>query len=243
MLYYQISRGTLMCYLMGTTIKATTTYGTSSTMHFGIINNSNCSSYFASSPFYLNKTAHTSWAMNCIGYTIQGANTYEVENGKIKYMFSDSVYTPWSNSSNCSNSSNSSNTSNTSSWDLAVRQFSAWGQKDIYAIMADFSYDAFMIRQGNHSQTEIVDGYWNLYWVFQDSLYQNSACESSFWQTPVVKNNVIYLAWFRSCNGTKTVGTDTLVVNQNGQISSLIVSSKELKHQRNNRRRDFFREN
>jgi len=207
---------------------------------FYSFNYSNCTNNYFGSPFYLNRTAHTTWGMNCSGYTIQVADTFEVENGTIKYMISDSFYVPWSNSSNSSNSSNTTNGTN-NTWDIVGRQFLAWAQKDINAIMADYAYDAFVIKQGNLSQAQIIDGYWNVYWVLQDSLYQISACESSFWQTPVVQKNVIYLAWIRCCNGTKLVGTDTLVVNQNGQISSLIVSSTELKHKRNNRR-DFFRE-
>ena len=208
---------------------------------FYSLNSSNCTSFGFGAPFYLNQTAHATWSMSCSNYTMQGANTFEVEYGFIKSFITDSVIIPNNNGTSNGSSNGSSNTSNSTNntWDIAVRQFSAWGQKDVYAILADYASDAFMIRQGNDSRTEVIDGYWNLYWVIQQELYYNN-CEQNYWEGPVVKNNVIYLSWFKRCGGRKFKGSDTLVVNQWGLISSVVRSGTELGRRHN--RTEFFNE-
>ena len=191
--------------------------------------NNYCLDFNIISSFYLNETANIKWVQNCTNYTLYGANTYRVENRLIKSFVTDFVYIPTntssSNSSNCTNTT----TNSTNGWDIATRQFSAWGRGDLYAILSDYAYDAFVIRHGNNSKTEVIEGYWNIYWVFDQALREMQSC-STFWQTPVVNNNIIYLVWNQECDGRKKVGTNTLVINQFGQIGSLVTSSIEVNH-------------
>lgn len=189
-----------------------------------------CADHEFRTPFIQEKTAHVNFSLTCGCLQYEGSATYEVSQGAISQMIYDRVLLAGAPSNCSSNGTNNgtSNTTNKTTWEIAKHQYSALIEQDIESVLSDYAEDAFaLLDDGNNTRTKT--GYWELYDYFNDIFVEIERCGSSFWQTPSVKRNMIYQTWISFCDGVKRVGTNTLVINSHGRISSMIVSPSEIK--------------
>lgn len=190
---------------------------------FNWMNYSGCRDFTFGNIFALNNTGRLPWELNCSTYSAKGAIIYEVKDGIIQHAVFEN-YT-------ASRSSNSSNSSNETAWRIAMNQYESWTNKDVWRILSDYDYYSVAIISTDNG-TQNLQGKWSFEWYFREVLDEISSCGNAYWQLPNIVNNIIYMRWWRECNGVVKVGSDTLIVN-NGLVNSLIVTSNRVDRRRN----------
>jgi hypothetical protein len=183
-----------------------------------------CPDFWFGEVFALNNTGWVSWELNCSSIFAKGSITYEVKDGVIQHASFDKYINNISNSSNSSNSSNAT-------WDVATRQFNSWARSDEWGILEDYDDNLFAIINSENG-TQTFQGRWSVEWYIRSVLDEIQICGNSYWQLPVVGNNVIYIKWWRECNDVIKSGSDTLIVNDSGMVSNLVITSNIIERSR-----------
>ena len=103
------------------------------------LNYSNYQSYFIPSPFYSNRTTHTTLSTACSNYTIQDVNTYYVNDGIIKDLIREGLYSQ--NNSTSENSSNGSSNRSSNEYSF-IKEIGYWILKlsNEYSFIKEIGY-------------------------------------------------------------------------------------------------------